>query len=255
MYPYRDALSFESEHPLNSEPLRIDVIIIKKEREVVIENPIGAIFRGVNLVEYKSPGDHLSIKDFHKVGAYARLYSALSDVEVTDITVSFVVEAHPQKLLEYLRKVYRYEIREERSGIYQVIGDMVGIQIIESKRLGEGSALWLKSLRVGLNGEWLRKIIETSREMPKGAPLSAYIHVLLQANSSGFREVLRMSDASFEAVLEEFGLPAKWKAKGREEGREEDVKRLQKYGMEPGQIAEALELPLSTVFKYLNAPE
>jgi predicted transposase YdaD len=44
---------------------------------------------------------------------------------------------------------------------------------------------------------------------------------------------------------------------GREEGRkeswEEGVKRLRKYGMPPEQIAEALELPLDTVYAYLKA--
>jgi predicted transposase/invertase (TIGR01784 family) len=40
---------------------------------------------------------------------------------------------------------------------------------------------------------------------------------------------------------------------GRQEGREEDVKRLRKYGMLPEQIAEALELPLDTVHAYLKA--
>jgi hypothetical protein len=233
------------------------VVVIKKERDVMIEKPIGAIFKRVNIVEYKSPRDYLSIGDFHKTGACARLYSALYGVDITDMTVSFVAEARPQKLLDYLRKVYRYEVREEWPGIYHVRGDILGIQIIEVKRLGEGEAVWLKALRGGLNGERLRKIIEISRGMPKGAPLSAYIYILLQANVSGFREVLAMSDASFEEVLEEFGLTAKWEAKGREEGREESrgeaVKRLQKYGMDPGQIAEALGLPLGTVFRYLNA--
>jgi flagellar biosynthesis/type III secretory pathway protein FliH len=144
-----------------------------------------------------------------------------------------------------------------------------------------------------------------SGKMPKGAPLSAYLYTILRANSSGLREMMAMSDASFEAVLEEYGLTAKWEArglerglekglekgiqkglqrglkkglqqglqkgreegkeegreegiqkglqKGREEGREEAVRRLQKYGMEPKQIAEALELPLGTVFRYLKA--
>jgi predicted transposase YdaD len=68
---------------------------------------------------------------------------------------------------------------------------------------------------------------------------------------------MAMSEASFEAVLEEYGLTAKWEArgleKGREEGREDAVKRLQKHGMEPEQIAEALELPLETIFRYLQA--
>jgi predicted transposase YdaD len=64
---------------------------------------------------------------------------------------------------------------------------------------------------------------------------------------------MAMSEASFEAVLEEYGLTAKWEARGLEKGREDAVKRLQKHGMEPEQIAEALELPLETIFRYLQA--
>jgi hypothetical protein len=61
--------------------------------------------------------------------------------------------------------------------------------------------------------------------------------------------MVAMSDASFEAVLEECGLTAKWEAKGIEKA----VKRLRKYGMGPKQISEALELPRRTVSKYLKA--
>jgi hypothetical protein len=91
LYPYRDVLSFEFEHSLTSEPLGIDVVIVKKEPGAVIEKPIGAIFRAVNVVEYKSPGDYLSIEDFHKVGAYARLYSALNGTAITDMTITYVM--------------------------------------------------------------------------------------------------------------------------------------------------------------------
>lgn len=74
-----------------------------------------------------------------------------------------------------------------------------------------------------------------------------------------------MSDRLFEAVLEEYGLTAKWETrglekglqqgleKGRKEGLEEAIKRLQKYGMELKQIAEALALPLGRVLRYLKA--
>jgi predicted transposase/invertase (TIGR01784 family) len=41
---------------------------------------------------------------------------------------------------------------------------------------------------------------------------------------------------------------------GELKGELKAVRKLQKYGMEPGQIAEALGLPLDTVFGYLNAP-
>jgi hypothetical protein len=257
LYPYRDVLSFEFEYPLNREPLRIDAVIIKKRGEAVIDEPGGAIFRGVNIIEYKSPGDYLSIRDYHKAGAYGRLYSVLNGVETGDMTVTFVGWRHPGKLLKYLGEAYGYEVREMRDGIYYVKGDIFGVQVIETKRLkgGDGGE-WLKGLRGGLKGGELREILERSRRMPKGSPLSAYIHMILQANTAGFKEILGMADGLLEDVLEEYGFIAKWEAKGREEGWEEGweeaAKRLQKHGMAPGEIAEALELPQDTVFRYLD---
>jgi hypothetical protein len=262
LYPYRNSLSFVFEHPLNSEPLRIDAVIIKKKPGKAINNPIGAIFRGVNIVEYKRPGVHLSVSDFHKAGAYALLYSVQNRVETGDMSISFVAEAYPRKLIEYLRGVYGFEVRERWPGVYYVEGYIFAVQIIASRGLvEEGGGIWLKELRGGLNGERLREIIEMGRKMPEGAPFSAYIDTLMRANPRGVEEIVAMSGETFEAVLEKYGLTAKWEAKGREkgreEGREEDwkevVKRLRKHGMDPKQIAEYLELPLRTVSKYLKA--
>jgi hypothetical protein len=218
----------------------------------VIDTPVGAIFKGVNIVEYKSPGDYLSTGDYHKAGAYARLYSVLNSVEITDMTVTFVGEVYPRKLVKYLREVCGYEVQEERPGIYYVKGDIFGVQIIESKELKEeDGGAWLRNMRGGLNGKRLQAIIEMSRKMPKGSPLLAYMYMVFGANSAGVKELRGMADA-FEEALEEFGFIEKWEARGREEGREEDVKKLQKHGMDPKQIAEVLELPLDMIFRYLN---
>jgi hypothetical protein len=108
------------EHPLNSEPLRIDVIIIKKQAGTVIDNPVGALFREVNILEYKSPGDHLSLADFHKVGAYARLYCVQNGVETADMSISFVTAAYPRRLLDYLRRAYQFDVQERWPGVYYV---------------------------------------------------------------------------------------------------------------------------------------
>jgi hypothetical protein len=253
LYQYRDVLSFEFEHPLNAEPLRIDVVIIKKEKGVIIEKPIGALFRGVNLVEYKSPQDYLAKDDFHKVGAYARLYSVLNQVDITDITVSFVGEAHPRKLLEYLKGVYRYEAAEKWPGIYHVSGDIMPVQIIESKRLREDDDIWLRDLRGGLDAERLKKVLEAGKGMPKGSPLSAYINMVLRANPRGLQEVMKMSDAALEAIFEEFGLTEKWIERGIEQGLEQGeeraklliAKNLVNMGWNIEDAAKATELDIS----------
>ncbi|MDR1316769.1 MAG: hypothetical protein LBK13_07845, partial [Spirochaetales bacterium] len=149
------------------------MVIVRKRKEAVIENPVGAIFREVNLIEYKSPEDYLSVEDFHKVvGAYARLYSVLSHVEITDMTVSFVTGAHPQKLLDYLRDVLRYGIQERWPGIYYVSGDILPVQIIENRRLTGEDDIWLRDLTGDLNGERLGKLLEQRRRMPADAPFS-----------------------------------------------------------------------------------
>jgi hypothetical protein len=209
------------------------VVIIKKEKGAVIEKPLGALFRGVNLFEYKSPQDYLSKDDFHKVGAYARLYSVLNQVEMTDITVSFVEEGHPRKLLEYLKE-YRYEAAERWPGIYHVSGDIMPVQIVESKRLSEEDDIWLRDLRGGLDGERLRKVLEAGKGMPKGSPVSAYINMVLRANPGGLQEVMRMSEAALEAVFEEFGLTEKWVEQGIEQGIERGIEQGIERGREQG---------------------
>ena len=72
----RKDLRFEAEHNLNTRPLEIDLLIIKKEASVELKNEIGKFFRKDNLLEYKSPGDQMDIDVLYKVIGYACLYKA-----------------------------------------------------------------------------------------------------------------------------------------------------------------------------------
>ena len=62
-------LTFEPEHLLSKKPMQIDVLV-KNEKKVKIRKNIGRIFRQHNIIEYKSPEDHLNIDDFYKVYGY-----------------------------------------------------------------------------------------------------------------------------------------------------------------------------------------
>lgn len=59
-------LVYEKEYNLNTKPLEIDLLVIKKDPDVVLVNEIGKLFRGYNIVEYKSPLDGLDIDSFYK---------------------------------------------------------------------------------------------------------------------------------------------------------------------------------------------
>ncbi len=72
----RERLIFEKEYNLNTKPLEIDLLVIRKDSSVRISNEIGSLFKGHNIMEYKSPEDGLDIDDFYKAGAYASLYKS-----------------------------------------------------------------------------------------------------------------------------------------------------------------------------------
>jgi hypothetical protein len=255
---YKDVLEFIPELQLTSEPLRIDLAVIKKLKNIPIEKNIAAIFRSENLLEYKSPDDHVSIADFYKVYGYACLYASLNAVPITGITISFVESRKPKKLLKHLREVRNYRVEEKSAGIYVVEGDIIPIQIIDSRELSAGENLWLKGLSRDLEIGAAVSILEAGRGKAKERTLGAYMEVILNANARTFMEAGKMrnkrnKDLTFDDVLVELGLAAKWKAEVmeevQEESREEDVRNLLKYGMDAGKVAEALNIPLETVMK------
>jgi hypothetical protein len=123
-------LQLVSEYQLNTKPLRIDVVIIKKPGDALIKKNIAAIFRKENIVEYKSPDDYVSVDDFYMVYGYACLYVALNKAKINELTLTFVESRYPKKLLAHLQKVRGYSVEEKQSGIYNINGDILPIQII-----------------------------------------------------------------------------------------------------------------------------
>jgi hypothetical protein len=100
---YKDSLEFTYEYQLTTEPLRVDLLIIKKSPGLVIDKNIARIFRSDNILEFKSPGDYLSVKDFLKVYTYACLYAAITpEVEFSGITLTLIEQRHPRDLISYL---------------------------------------------------------------------------------------------------------------------------------------------------------
>ena len=141
-------LTYDREYNLSSEPLRIDLLIIKKNSNEVIRNEIGAFFLGYNIVEYKSPDDKINIDTFYKVLSYACLYKsdtgAVDEILDTDITITLIRERKPKKLLEQLAK--KYQINKKGKGIYQIDGMLFPMQIIVTRELEKKQHVWLRSL-------------------------------------------------------------------------------------------------------------
>jgi len=219
--------------------LRVDVVIIKKSRDIAIEKNIAAIFRKENIVEYKSPDDYVSVGDFYKVYGYACLYSALNKVDIKNMTLTFVESRYPRELLAHLREVRGYTVEEKRPGIYIVNGDILPVQIIDCRKLSEDENIWLKDLDNRLEAPEMRRITAEIRRLGKAARIKAYLHAIAKANREVLEEVIRMSDTAllFEKVFEEVGLIAKWEAKGEEKKAQEIARNLLKNGFSAEQTA------------------
>jgi hypothetical protein len=215
---YRDALEFHSEYQLTAEPLRIDCVVIRKAKDVEIKKNIAAIFREWNLFEYKNPGDYVSVDDFYKVYGYACLYASFGKVPITGISVSFVESRYPKKLLKHLRDDRGYTIAETSEGIYTVKGDILPMQIIDSRRLSADDNLWLKSLSDRLDRLEVTEIGEEILRQGKDVRIEAYRDAVIRANPGIIQEAFmgKRSSLTIEQVIENVGLGAKWEAKAEE---------------------------------------
>ena len=207
----KDNLIFENEHQLGTKPKEIDVLIIKKEKDIPVRKNIGRIFRKHNIVEYKSPADYLSIDDFYKVYAYACFYKAdtpkENSIPITDITITFVCQGYPRKLIKHLKKVWNYQVIKQEAGIYlidkRMAEDVLPMQIIVTGRLGKKENLWLSSLTNELTDkEGKRQLVEEYQRHSDNILYESVMDVVVRANEKEFEEVKGMCKALEELMAD-----------------------------------------------------
>ena len=203
----RDDLIFVKEYNLNTKPLEVDLLVIKKDKCVATDNEIGAIFRGHNILEYKSPQDHLDIDTFYKVGAYASLYKSYGEtvdsIKADDITVSLVRDAKPVELFRYFEK-HQYTITTPYRGVYYIEGMVLfPTQIIVTKELERDTHIWLKALSDKQDMEELLKRISRLTEQGDRELADSVLEVSAQVNREVLEE-LKGDDNMSEALLEIF---------------------------------------------------
>jgi len=199
---YKDILKYMNEYLLSKEALKMDVLIIKKEKDVEIKKNIGRIFKTYNIFEYKSETDYLSVHDYYKVLGYALIYASFEKVYIEDVTVSFVVTKHPRELFKYLENVRMLKINRVEDGVYYVIGDIISIQILESKNLPSKDNLFLKTLGSNISQD---DVINILKELEKYGDINdkdKYIETMMLANKKTFEEVLDMSAVVKELFME-----------------------------------------------------
>lgn len=203
-------LEFQREFNLSKEPIRMDLLIIKKLSDVRIKNEIGHIFRKFNIVEYKNPDDALSIDDYYKTVGYACLYKGLGEtvdqIPANELTVSIFRESYPREMFEAMKNL-GLEIKKRYPGIYYISGKkaLFDTQIVVTKQLDKETHRTLRVLSKHVKEEDVRRFVEEATQMSEPGDrnnVDAVLQVSVSANKEIYEEIRRCDKVMCEALRE-----------------------------------------------------
>jgi hypothetical protein len=238
----KNDLEFEREHNLGKEPLRMDLLIVKKRADVEIKNEIGRIFRRFNILEYKSPDDGMSIDDYFKAIGYACIYKSLgatvNEVPAEELTVSLFRETYPREMIKKLEEL-RAAVEEKFPGIYYVKGlAPFKTQIVVTGQLEKETHSSLRVLSKCVLEEDVRRFLTETQNLETPGEkdnVEAVLEVSILANNGIYekiKEELQMCEALERLMKNE--LDAK-EAAGMEvgvaKGKEDALVELIKDGL------------------------
>ena len=248
-------LEFYPEYELSKKPMRIDTLIVKKMTDSPVRKNIGRIFRKHNLIEYKSPGDYLSINDFYKVYGYACFYQSdtekVGEIRLEEITITFVCNHYPREMLRILKKERKIAVRKIENGIYWLENEFLPIQIILNHELSSDENRWLNSLRTDIKADKeTDRLMRDYKEHKDSKLYQAVMDLVVRANQKAMKEARDMCDALKELFADELEEEAKKREKRLtsliyrllNDTRVEDIRRVsedesyrasmyQKYGL------------------------
>ena len=230
---YEDDIEFNDEFQLTRKPLIIDLTVVKKPDDLVIDNNIGRFFRKHNILEYKSPRDELNLETFYKVQAYALLYMIApgnceangAPINEKDITVTIVRAAYPRELIKDLTE-HGYTVIEQPNNIYYIEGAQFPIQIVVTKpsrdcQDDEKGIIWLNALSPNISKNLFYDFLTSIRDLDRrhGMFADTISSIVSDANEENI-ETWKERDAFMNNAMRR--IMAKELQESNEEGRSEE---------------------------------
>ena len=205
---YKTALTFDIEHNLSKEPLKMDMLIIKKNSDVEIKNQLGVIFRKYNVIEYKSPDDEMSIDDYFKTVGYAYIFKGLGekvdDIPLKELTVTLCRDVYPRELMKSIEN-NGGTITEKFPGIYYVT-DLIAVpsQIVVTSELEGKEHAALRILSKNAKEEDVRQFLTDSSKFDSPGDINnanAVLQVSTTANKALYSQI-RRDEVMCQALME-----------------------------------------------------
>lgn len=253
-------LEMQEEYLLSKKPPQIDILIVKKLRDLPVKKAIGRIFRQHNIIEYKAPGDYLSINDFYKVYGYTCFYQSNTDkikeIDPKELTITFVCSRYPREMLNHLLAVRGIHVENKDRGIYYLTGDAIPMQLLITRELTQEENFWLKNLRTDLKaGREIQNIVAKYEQNRHSKDYAAVMDLITRANWKEMEVERKMCDALRELFAEEL---KEENERGMEQGMERGIHlaklifKLSAQGSSAEEIAEKCDLPLEQVREILE---
>jgi hypothetical protein len=187
------------DYELYKEPMRIDVVVVKKPENVVIKNSAMKFFKNHNVIEFKGPVDRLTIQSYDRVMSYFYSYLSQNSLSFSDIAITFVSVKKPENMLEILQKERKYKIiPQKEAGIYYILSEGIpATQLIVSNEAKSGDLTWVRALRDDLTLEEGLEVIEKFGN-------EDVVQSLLLANKNLLEEIDNMlvKDAKLRRIME-----------------------------------------------------
>ena len=216
------------------------------------------------IIEYKSPGDNLSINDFYKVYGYACIYQSDTDkvgeIDPEELTLTFVCSHYPRNMVRHLEHIRGIRTEYQGNGIYYLVGDPIPIQLLILPELSDRENFWLQSMRTDLRaGGEIRKLMREYEKHRKSKDHAAVMDLITRANWEQMEVEKKMCDALKELFAEEL---KEADSKGRTEGMQQgftqgvqltkQVLKLAAQGESPEMISEKCSISLEQVKEILE---
>ena len=206
---YKDLLDFNREFPLSKEPLRIDLLMIKKIKDVVLDIDIGRLFKTYNIIEYKSPKDGLTIDDYIKTVGYAYLYKGLGAtvdaVPLSELTATIVRDTEPTELFKKIQSEGG-SIEEKYPGVYYINGVVaIPTQFILTSSLSKDFHVCLRVLSNKASEDDIKRFIEianTFTEPIDKQNADAVMNVSINANREVYDKIRKENPFMCQALRE-----------------------------------------------------
>lgn len=223
----RDILTFKPEYILNTKSRRIDCLVTKKPGTLPIEFLLAQKFRQYNLIDYKGPGESMSVINYYKVLSYAySLPEHMGSANVLEeLYIMLVTHYYPRRLIRHLNKKMAGAVEKAAPGMYDIHTEGIPVQIVVLPQLPKEECLWLGCLTNKLTEDIpLKKLADAYAPHKEDALYQRFMNAFIRANRSTKGDEDLMCEALYELFADEL-------IKGRNEGRQEGRKEGRKEGM------------------------